>query len=116
MKRALLLLLPALLALPLLAISEEEKKDGILPKVDKPIPDTYEPLDGADWNHRTSDEIKALREYQKQQKEKERSEQEQQLRKELESKIQAPDPGAAPPPSDPEIEEDGDSLRISDPD
>ena len=92
------------------------KKQGILPKVDKPIPDTYEPLDGADWNHRTSEELRTLREYQRQEKEKQgESEERKRLRSKLESKIREPGSENALPASTPEIEADSDSMRISDP-
>lgn len=94
---------------------ETDDKQGLLPKVDKPIPETYEPLDGADWNHRTSQELKELREYQKQKKAKANSEYEARQRKELENKIQAPDPGAAPPATTPPVEDNNDRLRIRDP-
>lgn len=97
------------------AQAADEKKSGIIPKVDKPIPDTYEPLDGADWNHRMSDELKTLREYQKQNQEKAEAERQLKLRQELESKIQAPDPGAANPAAPPEVIESDNKLQISDP-
>lgn len=113
MKR-LIILLPVLLGLPALALAEKEKKEGLFPKVEKPIADTYQPLDGADWNHRTSEELRELREYQSQKKEQERSEYEAERRKALEAKIQAPDPGASPASSPPQIEEESGRIRIKD--
>ncbi len=110
------LLILAALALPFsIAHSEDAKKEGFLPKVDKPISDTYEPLDGASWNHRTSEEIQTLREYQKQNQEKAESKRQLQLREELEAKIQAPDPGAVQPAPAPQVVESENRIQISDP-
>ena len=82
MKKLSLVLLMGLGAITMTAQGEDaEKKSGLLPKkVDKPIPDTYEPLDGADWNHRLSPELQTLREYQDQQAEEQESEERQKLR------------------------------------
>lgn len=92
------------------------KKEGLLPKVDKPIADTYAPLDGADWNHRMSPELQTLREYQRQEREQEEQASEEELRSRLESRIQAPDPGAPGAGQKPAIQETEEGLRISDPD
>ncbi len=98
-----------------LSLAAEAKKEGILPKVEKPIPDTYAPLDGADWNHRTSDELRQLREFQKLKEEQAETEQRMQLREELDAKIQAPDPGAPQAAAQPVVEESENQLRIRDP-
>lgn len=107
----------ALCVLPLTAQSDEEEaeKERVVPRVEKPIGDTYVPLEGAPWNHRLSPEIQTLREYQEQQAEKERKAARERRRSELESRIQAPDPGAPGAAPEPVIEETPDSLRIRDP-
>lgn len=109
---AVLLLFGMMAGCSLFPSSEERKQ------INKPIPETYEPLNGAHWNHRYSQELEELRAWQDA-----KTAFEDEYEPEPgtittgqsvpEERIQEPQPGVRSQPGDPTLEEDEDSLRIS---
>ena len=112
----------ALALVVLIAVSTgcASSSGGEKKKVDKPIADTYVPLKGAELNHRYSRELEELRAWQDAKSVSE-AEYEQEpgtiteSRSVPASRIQDPQPVAAQSSgSDAQIQEDENSLRISD--
>ena len=94
---------------------------AIVPKgderVQKPIDETYEPLDGAAWNHRYSKELEELRAWRDAKAAFEREYQPEpgtlQSKPSIpEDRIQGPEPTVTSQRAEPTLEEDEDSLRI----
>lgn len=115
MMRAMRLFIPMLIAtglLPGCALSDK--------KVDQPIADTYQPLEGASWNHRYSQELVELRAWQDAKTSFEAEYQPEPGTIQATASVPADrihEPQPAPLTSgntDPDIEEDEASLRIRD--